>query len=1018
MKEYAAYIQLIAEHLDGFVWLVDPLAHTICYVSPASQMLFGMPGAHLYDDPVTFFTLVHPDDRARVQHRFAWEQPRPLEEKFRLVHPDGSIRHVWVKEQPIQLADTTLCWLGMAKDITPLESTLTHQTQPASIDTLTGLANSHWLYTQGQTLFTSHSLATVSHAILSLDLGRLRTVNETFGYHVGDELLVQVAVRLRNFTETQAVPVRLGGDTFAIILPRSTPTEAVTYAYALLNHLCQPFELHGQHIYLGGSIGIAVSREGNGTLPILLKYADSARYQAKVHGGGVHLYDPNGQVAPETPLHMVTSVQPRTILIVEDSISFRAIYRRYLNQTASSPYHYLEAETGAQGLALCRTNHIDCVILDYLLPDMDGEAFLQALKNHRGILPIAVVVITGAGNESVAVTMIQQGAMNYLVKDHLNAENLQQAVGHAIERHTLLCQVEEQNTALMQSAERFRTSLDTMLDCFGIYTATRDHYGRIVDFRIEYVNQAACAHQQRSYEEQVGRHLCDLFPAFCTSDLFAAFCRVVDTGQPLIRESVIGETPNHHSEVQQVYDMRAVKLGDGFALAWRDISERKHSESERNRLLRDEHIARRTAERAVERMARLQTVTAALSAGISFAQVAEVIVDQGIAALEGQAGFVALLSNDGTHLDISGSHGYSPQVLHAWQQLTLTVPTPMSVAVQMGQPIWVESRERCIQEYPQVSQIDLDNHAWAALPLLIDEQSVGGLSLSFATARSFTPEDRAYMLTLAQQCAQALARARLYEREQQARSEAEAAVEVRDQVFSMISHDLKNPLSVIQGYVGLVKRMVAALDIPQRDQLMRRLLRIDAAVAQILAQTHELLDVARLRAGKDLPLDYQALDLVALTQQAAAATQALTESHSIRVETNLAALPMVGDVRRLERVMSNLLMNAINYSPQGGPIVVTLMREDHADPSWAVITVQDEGMGIPAKDLPFIFEAFKRGSNVAERISGTGLGLASARQIVEQHSGTITVNSIEGKGTTFTIRLPLLEAPYDLERSD
>jgi signal transduction histidine kinase len=90
-------------------------------------------------------------------------------------------------------------------------------------------------------------------------------------------------------------------------------------------------------------------------------------------------------------------------------------------------------------------------------------------------------------------------------------------------------------------------------------------------------------------------------------------------------------------------------------------------------------------------------------------------------------------------------------------------------------------------------------------------------------------------------------------------------------------------------------------------------------------------------------------------------------------------------------------------------VTITARRERDDDGDWAVLAIQDEGLGIPALDLPRVFDRFHRGANVIERVSGTGIGLASARQIVEQHGGTIAVESVEGKGSIFTVRLPLPE---------
>ena len=103
----------------------------------------------------------------------------------------------------------------------------------------------------------------------------------------------------------------------------------------------------------------------------------------------------------------------------------------------------------------------------------------------------------------------------------------------------------------------------------------------------------------------------------------------------------------------------------------------------------------------------------------------------------------------------------------------------------------------------------------------------------------------------------------------------------------------------------------------------------------------------------------------------------------------------------------NLIANAIKYSPEGGPIRIEVGPAEQDGASWAVLRVSDRGIGIPADDLPRIFDRFYRGSNVTGRIQGTGLGVSGARLIVEQHGGRVTAESVEGTGSTFTVWLPL-----------
>ena len=109
------------------------------------------------------------------------------------------------------------------------------------------------------------------------------------------------------------------------------------------------------------------------------------------------------------------------------------------------------------------------------------------------------------------------------------------------------------------------------------------------------------------------------------------------------------------------------------------------------------------------------------------------------------------------------------------------------------------------------------------------------------------------------------------------------------------------------------------------------------------------------------------------------------------------------DARRLERVVENLLSNGVKYSPAGGDITVSVQRQDGS----AVVSVRDRGIGIPAADLPHMFERFRRAANVLGRIDGTGIGLSAAAHIVKQHGGSIDLESEEGEGTVVTVHLPL-----------
>lgn len=237
--------------------------------------------------------------------------------------------------------------------------------------------------------------------------------------------------------------------------------------------------------------------------------------------------------------------------------------------------------------------------------------------------------------------------------------------------------------------------------------------------------------------------------------------------------------------------------------------------------------------------------------------------------------------------------------------------------------------------------------------------------------------------------------------------EAQEAVRARDTLLSVVSHDLRNLLAAVNGSVKLLQRVTSSPQPEVHALLMENgLARIGAAATRMNALIAEMLDFARLEMGQSLELFRRSTDLVAMARQVAAEHSHTSEKHRIVVEANVPELTGLWDAPRLERVLDNLLANAIKYSPRGGVVTVEVRAEGDRDRE-AVCVVRDEGMGIPSSDLPYIFEWFRRAGNVSGRISGTGIGLASARQVVEQHGGTISVESEEGVGSAFTVRLPL-----------
>jgi signal transduction histidine kinase len=241
--------------------------------------------------------------------------------------------------------------------------------------------------------------------------------------------------------------------------------------------------------------------------------------------------------------------------------------------------------------------------------------------------------------------------------------------------------------------------------------------------------------------------------------------------------------------------------------------------------------------------------------------------------------------------------------------------------------------------------------------------------------------------------------------------QAERAVRARDQLVSLVSHDLKSPLHALVMGMTLLQKDVGEEGQLLLDRMARQAKRMDGMI-------NELVDGGKLHAGKQLELELDETDLVRLVADVAAEYRQAAPNHCIEVSAPEGPLCGLWDRKRLDRVVNNLLSNALKYSPAGGLVQITVEPTQQAGTRWAVLRIKDEGIGISAHDLAHVFHWYARADNARETmIPGTGVGLAASRDIVEQHGGSIAVHSEQGKGATFTVRLPT-QSPFPSRRSE
>jgi two-component system phosphate regulon sensor histidine kinase PhoR len=240
-------------------------------------------------------------------------------------------------------------------------------------------------------------------------------------------------------------------------------------------------------------------------------------------------------------------------------------------------------------------------------------------------------------------------------------------------------------------------------------------------------------------------------------------------------------------------------------------------------------------------------------------------------------------------------------------------------------------------------------------------------------------------------------------------SELRRLQQIRTEFIDNLSHELRTPLTTVSLLAETLTREADAAGDAIPTKMRDRIGKIEVETGHLVQMVSELLDLSRIESGSTI----QAVDLVDLGQIAAESTERLRlfadrQGVTLRVETARTVPPVRGDAARLAQVYVNLLHNAVKFSPDGGDVTVTVRVEGGRVTS----AVADHGVGIPPAARARIFERFYKvdRARVRGETGGTGLGLSIARHIVEQHGGTIWVESVEGAGSTFRFALPLAEA--------
>jgi len=422
----------------------------------------------------------------------------------------------------------------------------------------------------------------------------------------------------------------------------------------------------------------------------------------------------------------------------------------------------------------------------------------------------------------------------------------------------------------------------------------------------------------------------------------------------------------------------------------RDIADRKRGEAETSELREREQLRLRETET-------LLAVSRALSSTLDPTETMR-RVSREIALALGADMVGAYLADAGrTRLSPVAGYRVPRDMLDAFRRIPIPIKNHPAI-----EEAWTHRRAVWTDDMPGDPRVDPEilktfpHQSDLFVPIRIKDQPVGGFFVIWWTARrSFTEWEIRLVQGISDLAGIFLENAQLY---RQTTDDSRA----KDEFLATLSHELRNPL-------GAIANAVAALDRRAADEHAAvRLRQIIHRQARHLARlVDDLLDVARAAAGK-IALHVQPVDLSEVAAACVTSLRASGRAERLRVSFRAQSVMVSADATRLAQIITNMLDNAVKFTPAGGAIDVDVVREGQK----AVLRVRDTGVGIEPEMLPRIFELFAQAQQPMDRpVGGLGIGLTLSRRLVELHNGTITAASDgPGRGAEFTVRLPVASA--------
>jgi len=462
---------------------------------------------------------------------------------------------------------------------------------------------------------------------------------------------------------------------------------------------------------------------------------------------------------------------------------------------------------------------------------------------------------------------------------------------------------------------------------------------------------------------------------------------------PMIRDDrVIGSFAMNRGEVRP-FSEREIRLVETFA---------------RQAVIAIENVRLfNETKESLERQTATSELLAAMSeSAFDLKPVFEMVLEKSLALCKAEYGWIRQFDPDGTSRTVAARRP---------DQAIATALPPLDVRTGGGLlgRTYRERRTVHVADITEdqtvsksVAMIRIGARTGLGVPLLRGDEVLAIIVLVRIDVRPFEQREIELVESFARQAAIAIENVRLFNEIQQKSAQLEVANRHKSEFLANMSHELRTPLNAIIGFSEvLLQRMFGELNEQQADYLDD----IVSSGRHLLSLINDILDLSKIEAGR-MELEAAPFSLVAALNNAVTLVRERAQSHGIKLALEVAPEldTVVADERKLKQVVVNLLANAVKFTPDGGTVSIRAERDN----GEVRLSVHDTGIGIAAEDQQRIFEEFQQASHQGERSrEGTGLGLTLTKRMVELHGGTITVQSAPGKGSTFTVALPLMKEP-------